>query len=64
MGKMRLPFIDSDLLYRDAYKGRFDCTQMYIWIEYFYFPNQVPKGAFTFNSHEHNEQSFDIKVNM
>jgi len=25
MGKMRLPFIDSDLLYRGALSGRFDC---------------------------------------
>jgi hypothetical protein len=25
MGKMRLPFIDSDLLYRGALQGRFDC---------------------------------------
>ena len=28
MGKIRLPFIDSDLLYRGALKGRFDCTQL------------------------------------
>jgi hypothetical protein len=25
MGKIRLPFIDSDLLYRGTLKGRFDC---------------------------------------
>jgi hypothetical protein len=25
MGKMRLPFIDSDLLFRGALEGRFDC---------------------------------------
>ena len=25
MGKMRLPFIDSGLLYRGALYGRFDC---------------------------------------
>jgi len=25
MGKMRLPFIDSDLLYRGVLKSRFDC---------------------------------------
>ena len=25
---------------------------VYYRIEYFYFPNQVPKGAFTFNSHD------------
>ena len=30
MGKTRLPFIDSDLLYRGALKGRLDCIQ--IWL--------------------------------
>jgi len=25
MGKMRLPFIDSELFYRGALSGRFDC---------------------------------------
>ena len=28
MGKMRLPFIDSDLLYRGVIEGRFDCNKI------------------------------------
>ena len=31
MGKIRLPFIDSDLLYRGALNGRFDCILNYIY---------------------------------
>ena len=27
MGKMKLSFIDSDLLYRGALLGRFDCIE-------------------------------------
>jgi hypothetical protein len=30
MGKMRLPFIDSELLYRLAIYGRFDCIYIFI----------------------------------
>ena len=29
MGTMRLPFIDSELLYRGALKARFDCTKLH-----------------------------------
>ena len=32
MGKMRLPFIDSDLLYRGALSGRFDCILQSGWL--------------------------------
>ena len=28
MGKMRLPFIDSDLLYRGVHEDRFDCINV------------------------------------
>ena len=32
MGKMRLPFIDSDSLYTGALKGRFDCIMNTIMV--------------------------------
>ena len=31
MEKMRLPFIDSDLLYRGGIEGRFDCIPGFLY---------------------------------
>jgi hypothetical protein len=43
MGKIKLPFIDSDLLYRGALKGRFDYIENFLFLNKYKFGREMPE---------------------